>query len=422
MPHCVKCRNKNITCPGYGPRLRWANAVAVRGRFRGLKVPNLPSVSQSQSQFTGGSDNGDREQKIKDSTANELLAYYNSEIAPTNVWVHSQKNEYYRLVTPLAVTQPILRLAMIGIAAAHQPQSAERTAISRWACQEALLLVTDRVRQLVLSAETAGEPDEAVLAATLVLSNHSLLRSEISLALFHLQAARVLTKTVHRATNGELFTFLKNQVAGLDVLACTTIFDVNYLRGAVLPELGPVPVVFGVFLRILHRVTLCSIDPSPSLSFPDLEDDFELARGESLLAAARLVEHSSGSYRRDIIRLIHSFHHAGLIYASRRTSTIGGEPEWHVTKLFRLLEQFEDIKECIGNLSWPLLISGICSSNSTARQTIVRSLCNRLSTASPFKYYANILTFLEELWNSEHQDWAITAREWEDKSIPILAV
>ena len=37
---------------------------------------------------------------------------------------------------------------------------------------------------------------EAVLATTLVLSNHSLLESNPSLALFHLQAARVLIKTL----------------------------------------------------------------------------------------------------------------------------------------------------------------------------------------------------------------------------------
>ncbi|KYK57323.1 hypothetical protein DCS_04331 [Drechmeria coniospora] len=46
QPTCKKCEKKGLTCPGYGPRLRWAGGVAVRGRLKGQNVP-LPGTKPS---------------------------------------------------------------------------------------------------------------------------------------------------------------------------------------------------------------------------------------------------------------------------------------------------------------------------------------------------------------------------------------
>lgn len=371
----------------------------------------------------------------------ELLQYYAAEIAPINVWIHSEYNGYNCLVIPLAETQPVLRLAIIAIAAAHQPrQSAAAAGLSQWACQKALLLITERVRKLVGMGleETHTHRDndtrtsEAVLAATLVLSNYSLLESDICLALFHLQAARVLVKTLSsdKAADDDLFVFLKTQVAGLDILACTTLFSSAYIQDAVLPELRQAPVVFGSYLNAIHNITVHSIQGrnnksnNSHLSLAEIEDEFELAQGTSLMAAGRLTEHASISCQRDITRLVQSFHHAGLLYACKRVYFANADQveKHHVSKLFRLLEQFEDINMCLRTLSWPIFIGGICSSGNDKQIGIIRDLCCKLSANTTFRYYANILTFLEELWASENHDWAVIAREWEDKSCPILVI
>lgn len=366
------------------------------------------------------------------------MQYYAQEIAPFNVWVHSEFNGYARFVIPLATSQPVLKLAIMGIAAAHQPRpSIDDPDFARWACQKALVLITERVRKLAgMSTEetrahidTETDSSEAVLAATLVLSNYSLLESDISLALFHLQAARVLiwTLSANRESGDNLFAFLKNQVAGLDIVACTTLFDAKYIRDAVLPD--PARGVFGHFLGIIHRITIQSIEEADGsyeihLSTAELEDEFELARGASLMAAGHLIAESNASYCRDVTRLIQSFHHAGMLYACKRVRVLDSEhvEKQHTDRLFRLLGQFEDMNACMGNLSWPVFIGGLCTRRDESKNQVVRDICMRLSTSSPYKYYANILTFLEEVWASDHQDWAVTARQWEDKSMPILAV
>lgn len=279
-----------------------------------------------------------------------------------------------------------------------------------------------------MPAEEAAELDdietyEAALAATLVLSNYALLTADASLAVFHLQAARVLIKTLTVKTSDALFTFLQNQVAGLDVLACTTLFNAEYIRGAVLPDLHRVPVVFGAYLHIIHDINCRSIEePRGTMSFVDLEDKMELARGASLMAAAKFAG-SKEAYQRDITRLVQCFHHAGLIYACKRGVIAEAAliEQNHIPRIFRLLQQFEDLNSCMGNLTWPLFIAGICASDEEQVDS-VRLLCRRLSEGSPFKYYANIRTFLDELWASEHRDWTVIAQKWEAKSMPILAV
>lgn len=462
LPGCAKCRRKGIPCPGYNPHLRWTNSIASRGRFRGLTAPEPSSLTgpvtgarpqdyssldssnfskriKSHHTVTEGSKLEDADfESIPETSLDELIQYYTAEIAPFNVWVNSHYNGYSRFVLPLAKTHLVLKLAITGIAAAHQPQKTITTpGFAQWSCQKALVLITDRVRKLAdmnmdqTPTQIEGDIDssESVLAATLVLSNYSLLQSDISLALFHLQAARVLIRTLsaRRVSNDELFSFLKNQVAGLDVVACTTLFDADYIKDAVLSDSDRG--VFGHFLCIIHNITVCSISQDTAkrefdFIALDLEDELEIARGASLMEAGRLLVNSNHSYRRDVTRLVQAFHHAGLLYACKRARiTNAKEVEaQHVYRLFRLLEQFEDINACMGNLSWPLFIGGICICQDDLRQQIVRRICLRLSTNSPFKYYANILTFLEELWASEHWDWIVIAREWEGKSMPILAV
>ncbi|KAJ3526713.1 hypothetical protein NM208_g11053 [Fusarium decemcellulare] len=371
---------------------------------------------------------------------NQLMHYYATELAPINVWVDSRNNEYTRLVVPLAKSQPALRFAILGIAAAHQNCQLDLTSeFSQSACRTAILLITDRMRTLTnmeldrVHAFVGNEDKtpEAVLAATLVLCNHSLLEFNLPLALFHLRAARALVKTIvsERQSSNELFVFLRNQVASLDVLACTTLFTPDLVEGAVLPELKYGPIIFGDYLHIIHDVTLRSLHSDNGGHcnddfFSELEDRFELARASTLIAVGRLMDLPSTSYQHDVVLLVEAFHHAGLVYASKRLQ--GAEMQQlerhHCSKLFRLFRRFDNIGACLANLSWPIFVAGISSCSDAERTCTVRDMLCRLTSSSPFRYYANIPAFFKELWASPDQDWIALAREWEGRGTPVLAM
>ena len=118
----MKCKYKNIVCPGYGPQLRWTNYVASRGRFKGLSVPDVPRQLHSPPETGPSPESADQSPQGEARSSvtfthelmNELLEYYAAEIAPFNVWIHSSQNGYNRLVIPLAKTQSVLRLAIYG--------------------------------------------------------------------------------------------------------------------------------------------------------------------------------------------------------------------------------------------------------------------------------------------------------------------
>ncbi|KAF4461663.1 Zn(II)2Cys6 transcription factor [Fusarium albosuccineum] len=286
----------------------------------------------------------------------------------------------------------------------------------------------DRVHAFVGNED---KTPEAVLAATLVLCNHSLLEFDLSLALFHLRAARALVKTIvsERQPSNELFVFLRNQVASLDVLACTTLFNPDLVEGAVLPEIKYGPVIFGDYLRIIHDITLRSLHSDDSGHFSDdfmceLEDRFELARASTLIAVGRLMDLPNTSYQHDVVLLVEAFQHAGLVYACKRlqgTETQQLEKH-HCSKLFRLFRRFDNIGACLANLSWPIFVAGISSCGDAERTFIVTDMACRLASNSPFRYYANIPAFFKELRASPVQDWIALAREWENRGALVLAM
>lgn len=366
------------------------------------------------------------------------MYHYATTIAPMMVWLDSEKNEYRRLIMPLAATQPVLKLAILVISAAHAPsESGVDEDLIKSACQTAIKMITERVR--LLTDQSAGddmpldgdvEDIEAILAAALVLSNHSLLKSYLSLAQFHRQAVRVLIKTLMftRTSRNEIFVFLKNQAAGYDVLACTTLFHVDHIQHAVLPEADRS--LFGNFLRIIHAITiwpLQQVSEDSSFRFTsvmELENHFELARGSTLLLAGSLLESRTEIFKHDFIQLVTLYHHAGILYAYKRLDifTFDENARYHSTKLFEALDRIKDIPIFLVNLPWPVFIAGICSWDNAERRSKISNLCQILSANTRFEHYNIIEIFLRELWESPHHDWALLARERERRGEPIVAV
>ncbi|EGU74229.1 hypothetical protein FOXB_15260 [Fusarium oxysporum f. sp. conglutinans Fo5176] len=106
QPSCQKCIGRGFTCPGYGPRLRWVQGVAIRGHLRGVQFP-IPEAPTSTST------------RSFDRNTQQLLDYYDKNIARLMVWIDSEKNYYRQKVLPLAQTNEAVRLAICAVSAQH---------------------------------------------------------------------------------------------------------------------------------------------------------------------------------------------------------------------------------------------------------------------------------------------------------------
>ncbi|EXJ55942.1 hypothetical protein A1O7_08873 [Cladophialophora yegresii CBS 114405] len=351
------------------------------------------------------------------------------------VWLDSDQNAYKRLVIPLAEKDTVLRLAVFAISAAHMPDEDSLVpGFSKATGEAAILMITQRVRQVIQRDPVDTETDARgglaaeILAAILILSNQCLLQSASAHAQFHRRAARVLISSLElkQPSGDELTFFLKNQMAIYDVLACTTSFDHDHIQHAIVPSIERQDVLFRDFLHLIHRITLMSLDKSKPASSPEnLEEEFELSSGSTLVASGPLAQRLSRSARQDFIRLVLAYQYAGMLFACKRLSIFpdsGQVVDVYTNKLFRVLDQFEDISASLHNLAWPLLIAGICCCGDEQRMAIISNFCQKLSANTRFEHYAQLLAFLQELWQSGHSDWTLLAREWEREGTPVIAV
>ncbi|MAD84967.1 MAG: hypothetical protein CL912_18570 [Deltaproteobacteria bacterium] len=438
--------------------MRWANAIAVRGRFKGKKFP--PSDEASGPRTTEHF-NPEREQGVSsytkietllklpnDRTVTRLLDHYDRKIAGQMVWLDSENNAYRRLVLPLAHRHPGLMLSIIAISAKHLSASGdENSKFSKSACDASVVAITKSVQQVtsrlaeghVFSSESDMEIAEWMLASMLTLSGYEMMHSNSINWQTHRQAARTLVNALgaRNRKDNELYTFLRNQLSILDILACTTNFDRDIENGVILPEFIGNEVIFGEYLAAIHSVTIeTRMVRHPAFAVTAhnaletihasqrLRDSFELARGSTLLAA--------GSFRfdlewrkRDFIRLVDVYHHAGLIHSYRTLHLADPdslEVQHSINMLMEVLEGFEKYIAWVQNFPWPVFILGTESHGDTTRQAFVRSHYQMIIKEMGSSHFVTVLQFLEEFWAGKNPDWATRAREWDARGIRILAV
>ncbi|KAF4451444.1 hypothetical protein FALBO_16325 [Fusarium albosuccineum] len=197
---------------------------------------------------------------------------------------------------------------------------------------------------------------------------------------FHRKAARSLVNTVAALDipTGGLLTFLRNQLSMYDVFACTTSFDTANIQDAIAPNLDDDTVLFNKYLSLLHDVTLCS-GQLMEVGTRDWRAEFERARGETLMATGRLPINSA-SDRRDFIRPVDIHHNAALLYIARRLG------------------------------------------HGTEMEAIVAGIYKKISEATGFRHFSDVLSFLEEFWAGGEPDWRQMAKQWENSGRRILAV
>lgn len=444
----MKCQSKGLECPGYGRRLRWKSpsispaetvtAPTVLGiraeqpvHDRNERTPSSPLDISETDRFSLALPKNRR-----------LIDHYTNNIAPIMVWLHSEHNPYKRLVAPLSESQKSLRFAILSIAAAHAASTLGVDAeFSRSAYDNALMLITERVREMAngelvtqhARATSGGDAHQGVLAAALILSNHSLFGTELSLSRIHRKAVRIIIDTIKSniiGSESELFIFLNNQAAIYDILVCTTIFDRDNIEGAILPVYKKGNVMFGHFLNVVHDITKCSVSknrdvPHTTLSkITDFEDQLELAHSYTFLAAAPILESCGYDAKEDFMRIARLYHHAGVLYACKRLCVDPNSwiESYHASKLFRLFTQFHDLNTALHNLAWPVFIAGICSWPNVERMQAVGKLSRTLYGDTGYGHYKGISEFHEELWDSDHDDWIKLAQEWEEKGRQVIPV
>ncbi|EXJ95213.1 hypothetical protein A1O1_00333 [Capronia coronata CBS 617.96] len=472
LPLCIKCSKKGLACPGYGPRLRWANGVAVRGHLKGRTTPYVekavkPSASSKNPPFPKATKSPETE-SIPRPTASlidplerlfpgfpepatrlRLLEHYDQNIAGLMVWIDSDKNEYRRLVLPLANRQPVLLLAILAISAQHLAVTTNvESDFSARARDAAVTMISSQIRQVTgrladgfdLASEIDVDTAVWMLASMLTLASYEMAESESGAiaADSHRQAARTLVNALATTNreNNDLFNFLRNQLSIYDILASTTSFNSLSTRGAILPAPDHSKHIFSEYLSVLQQITVMSWQHwgSDSSTEPgvrrlpwspaDARARFELARGSTLMAAG-LLELCWDARRRDFIRIVDIYHHAGLLYTYRclfQGHVDAADVSASATVLFERLSQLEDHASCRQNLPWPVFIAGTECRGHRERETFVANLYEGIARCMGFKHYLEILHFLKDLWSCEDHDWLELARRYSANGNPILAV
>ncbi|KIX05816.1 uncharacterized protein Z518_03788 [Rhinocladiella mackenziei CBS 650.93] len=471
LPQCVKCSKKGLACPGYGPRLRWANGIAVRGHLKGRTTPHIekPARARASSKESTSprsikspeSDTITRQPSIIDpleklfpgfpdpATRSRLLDHYDKNIAGLMVWIDSERNEYRRLVLPLADRQPVLLLAILAISAQHLAVTKKvESSFSARARDAAVTMISTQIRQVTgrlaagydLGSEIDTETAVWMLASMLTLASYEMAESESGAvaADSHRQAARTLVNAL-ATTNREnslLFNFLRNQLSIYDILACTTSFDPMSTADVILPAPDHSNLIFSEYLALLHRVTILSrqrydMESSGDPNYAELpitpsgaRAGFELARGSTLMAAG-LLELPRDERCRDFIRIVDLYHHSALLYTYRCLFPGKVDPtdvRASTTAVFERLTQLEDRASCIQNLPWPVFVAGTECCGNSERQSFIAQTYEDIARDMGFKHYLEVLKFLKDLWSGENADWTDLARRYGLNGKQILAV
>ena len=436
QPSCKKCIKKGVPCPGYEAQLRWVGGPAIRGRLKDGPSPLVRRSSRHEPDLLPDVQ-APAVQSLVGRHFQDLYEYYDKHVAKIMVWVDSEDNLFRRYVLPLARTNLAVRLSIAAVSAQHAAITGGECSISEDARNQAISIITghisDVTNQMVSGYDTGHGLDldtaEWILASMLILSSYEMAHSGASAAEFHRKAARSLVNALSttECRSSIFFVSLRNKLSTYEVFACTTCFDLPSIQDAILPypEVERVSLsesaLFSDYLVLLHEVTLLARQRQNIHGLSrDWKDEFELAKGTSLMIAGRIP--ISPRQRRDMIRLVDIHHNAALLYVERcfgRESS--PDAVTALSDLKRQLLAMDDVDAWIHNMPWPVFIAGVESHDDQEGQQIVSSMYSAIRRVTGLKHYEEVFEFLEFFWSSSGCDWQALARYWEDQGRRILA-
>lgn len=439
-------------CPGYGARLRWTNAIAVRGRYRGMLAPLPPPSSTSNSAskmplHEGPSEWAEASKLLAqliphpppESEVDILVKYYADRIAGNMVWLDSELNGYRQFVLPLSKSQPVLLLAILVVSAEHMATSQGSTSAFATRARD---VVISRITQCLQQATSNGAKQgligeimdiataEWILASILILSTYECVGYTSKVWHYHRHGARTLINALpmDEGRSNELYIFLRYQFSMNDVFAATTNHIATASEDIVLPLRQDPEPMFAEYAKLIHQVTLhCRHRPSTTAQFMNLSDlrlRFELARASTLEEAGR-VAMLNREVDQDFICLVDTYHHAGLLYAYQYAYRLP-LPSPHVRiaseMLFERLGQFESLQRCVQNLPWPGFIAGLASYGLKEQQDVVSALYQMIIKETGYNNYNMVLSFLQTFWSGDEPEWTKAKQAWESDGNFLLPI
>lgn len=453
-----------MQCSGYGRTFRWANAIAIRGRYKGMLNPRMMATPVVKTAVTTGSTLKPPQSEVADisewlkparlvarifpesPTATEihkLVRYYDGTIAGMMVWMDSNANPYRRLALPRAKTEPVLLLAILAVASEHMAATQGKPSTFALKARDKVVSSITTVLQEITKPRRADEGTlagtvdlktaEWVLAAMLVLTNYECVGSTSSTWCLHRLGARTLIKAVNLPDDRhppELYVFLMSQFSIYDVLASTTTSVFMNSKEVILPCQGEEQDMLAGYMRVIHDVTVFSKhDKSFTGSFvaPDvLRMRLELARGSALIKAGRICDKDQDeNVRGDLIFLVSVYHTAVLLYAYRQAyKYLSSDTVVQAAsqELFQYLSHIILSVPQALNLLWPAFIAGTECRGDQGREKEVSNWFDVIVKASGFKKYQLARSFLEEYWRGEYENWLTLAEDWERSGRPLLVV
>lgn len=141
------------------------------------------------------------------------------------VWIDSDKNEYRRLVLPLAQRQPVLLLAILAISSQHLAVTQnEESSFSGYARDAAVSMISGQIRQVTgrlaaghdLGGEIDADTAEWILASMLTLASYEMAESE----------AGVMQQTPIGKLHGLWSTPLPRRI--VTITDCSAFFETSF--------------------------------------------------------------------------------------------------------------------------------------------------------------------------------------------------
>lgn len=375
-----------------------------------------------------------------------FLDYYQQNLAGLMVWLDSDENAYRRTVAPMGEIQPAIGFAIMAFAAQHGAIGGNQEgmdALAEFARDRCLEIIQQRARdmtnQLTQGQHLRSTSDiadaEWMLASILIMANYENNLHRPTIADAHRRAARTIVnlfKDEPAIRNRGLFSFLRNQLVIDDVIAASTSFDVEYVRNAITPGPESDHIMFSQFLRLLHEVTLLSREiplrdpsvlyPPHKFTVPFLRLEFEMCRGATLMAAGSHGLQPPSDMFRDFVRLVDTYHTAGLLYSFHCLELVGSDhAEWviAVSQLFDQLMSFDNHTPWLHVLGWPVFIAGTACHGNPGRQCLISGIFKDIYRATKFGQHRSAIQFLDDFWAGIDTDWRPLAyqREMEGRRI-----
>jgi hypothetical protein len=378
-------------------------------------------------------------------SAMDLLQYYNHVVAGIMPWIDGPENMWRTAIIPLALESSTLLYALLALAEEHRVSASKQGPSGG---QHDTVLVS-RYRDLSLQhlalglqEMTGGQPSsskEATLAATLVLCQLEMVRSDASLWKLHWNAMKTIAQAWTTDENGtkalgSTACFLLKEVFVYDAFASTTMFDCEDVIWCP-PPADSDDELFVEHLTLVQQVTIaerCHYGAQRQQVATTVWEDAESIR--SSFAHARLKNlraidttlRWSVQQRQDLVSLIELYHHTAILYALQALlspmETIADRAN-ELQHAVIYAEGLQYVQELRHDLVWPLFVMGTEARGAPELQTFVEHNLFRAMNLTAFGNCHAALNFLRGFWVSAGAcNWISHARDAKDSGTSFVVI